>query len=136
MEPEISNELVSDILKNIKLKLNLAQPTTPDELKEYQYKLDLITLYIRTICTNILIRTNRNKFPDQLKYLVVDLVIDKLFLNKNDEELQSIQSMTEYDRTVNFGASTTIKTKLDLLAKRQLDEYDILINRFRLLYKT
>ena len=104
---------------------------------EYDYLIQLLTLYIKIICNNILIRTNRRIFPEKLKYTVIDLVKDKFDSNNtNSEDIQSIQSMSEAGRSVNFGVSSVISNKLNLIAQKQLDENEILINRFRLLYKT
>ena len=44
--------------------------------------------------------------------------------------------MSEYDRTVNFGASSILANRLNLIAQKQLDENDMLINKFKLLYRT
>lgn len=102
---------------------------------EYEHKIYLLVLYIKMICNNILIKTRRKVFPRELKDVVVNLVVDKFNSNTPDNEMQQIQSMTEYDRTVNFGVSSITKTKLEMMARKQLDEYDSLINEYRLLYR-
>lgn len=130
MEPDndrgITNKLITEILDGVKLILNITD-TSKDEL---------FTLYIKILCTNILIKTNRRIFVPDLKYLVIDLVVNKFNTDTPDEEIQSIVSMTEYDRTVNFGVSNVLQTKLTLLAQKQLQENDILINKYKLLYRT
>ena len=103
---------------------------------EYDYLVELLTFYITAICNNILIRTNRRMFPEQLKYVVVDLVKNKFDSNNTNNIQSSIQSMSEAGRSVNFGVSGVVANKLNLIAQKQLDENEILINRFRLLYRT
>ena len=107
---------------------------TPEQI-EYEHKIYLLVLYIKMICNNILIKTRRKVFPKELKYLVVNLVVDKFNSNLPDSDIQQIQSMTEYDRTVNFGVSSITKTKLEMIARKQLEEYDDLIKEYRLLYR-
>ena len=123
----ITAELIDDILKNIKLVCDISDNTQDT----------LLILYIKALCTNILIKTNRRVFVPEMKYLVIDLVIDK-YNSKNAEgnsDLQSIQSMSEAGRSVNFGVSSVIANRLNLLAEKQLQDNDNLINKFKLLYK-
>ena len=122
----ITSELITDILNNIKLLLGIN-----DSKKD-----SLLILYIKAVCTNILIKTNRRKFIPELKYVVMDLVMDKYDSFIDDTELGSIKSMSEYDRTVTFGIEEHLKYKLDLIAKKQLDENEQLIKRYKLLYRT
>lgn len=122
----ITPELITDILNNIKLLRGIT-----DSSKDA-----LITLYIKAVCTNILIKTNRRMFVPDLKYVVMDLVMDVYDSLINNQELGSIKSMSEYDRTVTFGIEEHLKYKLDLIAKKQLDDNEKLINRYKLLYRT
>lgn len=121
----ISNELMDFILNNVELYLG-----------ENTYDKKLIVLYINMLCQNIIIQTNRNKFPEALRYLVIDLVKDKFDINKPDSEIQSVQSMSETGRSINFGTSGVLATKLNLIAQKQLEEHTSLINRYRLVYRT
>lgn len=121
----ISNELMEFILNNVELYLG-----------ENTYDKKLIILYINMLCQNIIIQTNRNKFPEALRYLVIDLVKDKFDINKPDSEIQSVQSMSETGRSINFGTSGVLATKLNLIAQKQLEEHTSLINRYRLVYRT
>ena len=164
MEPEnndrgITEELIKEILDNVCLILDIKEPVEPilpenptteqqtaydkakaeydKEKEEYDNIIALLTLYIKMICSNILIKTNRRMFPPDLKYVVINLVKDKFDSNnKSDPELQIIKSMSEYDRSVNFGVADTLQTRLNLIAERQLNENESLINKFKLLYKT
>ena len=122
----ITPDLITDILTNIKLLLGI-QDSSKDSL---------IILYIKAVCTNILIKTNRRMFIPDLKYVVMDLVMDKYDSLIDNEELGSIKSMSEYDRTVTFGIEEHLKYKLDLIAKKQLEENERLINRYKLLYRS
>lgn len=121
----ISHELIDDIVDNIKILNNITDSKSDN----------ILELYTEAICTNILIKTNRRIFPPELKYVVIDLVGNKLLSDKNDSELQSIQSMSEFDRSVNFGVSGPLQAKLNLIAQKQLDDNEKLINHFKLLYK-
>lgn len=113
------------ILNNIKL-LN------PD-IKE-----EILKFYINKAIQEITIKTNRIKFPDDLKYLVIDLVNDMLAINNmntNSQEAQSIKSMTEQDRKVDFGLDSYSQTRFNLLLQQKLLDNEKLINRYRLMYK-
>lgn len=124
----ITGALIDEILAAIKI-INNIENDTLDEL---------LTIYIKAMCTNILIKTNRRVFVPELKYVIIDLVTDKL-AQKNGTDpstLQSIQSMSEAGRSVNFGVSDVITARLNLLAEKQLNDNDILINKYKLLYKT
>jgi len=131
----IPSTIVNEILDNVKLLLNIERPTDNTKIDEYKRKIDIITLYIQAICTNILIKTNRRTFVEDLKYVAIDMIVDKFNSNKTDAELQSIQSMSEYDRSVNFGVSNVQQTKLNLIAQKQVEDNEKLINRYRLLYR-
>ena len=113
------------ILNNIKL-LN------PDVKEE------ILKFYINKAIQEITIKTNRIKFPDDLKYLVIDLVNDMLAINNmntNSQEAQSIKSMTEQDRKVDFGLDSYSQTRFNLLLQQKLLDNEKLINRYRLMYK-
>ena len=115
----ITGALIDEILQWVK-SMNGITDASQDEL---------LTLYIRAVCTNILIKTNRRVFPPELKYVVIDLVRDKFSLNNtNDPELNAIKSMSEAGRIV--------AAKLKLIAEKQLADNERLINKFKLLYKT
>ena len=109
-----------------------------DEKNKYEQLKNLLTYYINEICNNILIKTNRNTFPEGLKYLAVELTNNayEMYNSNNTDNNQTIQSMSETGRTVNFGVSDTWKTKYQILINRQLNDNEKLINRYRLLYKT
>jgi len=123
----ITPELINFIVTNVKVILGITD-TSED---------NLLTLYTKMLCNNVLIKLNRRRFPEALKYVMVDLVKDKFDSNnKEDPELKAIQSMTEYDRSVSLGASDVLKTRLNLIAKQQLDANEQVINRYKLLYKS
>ena len=147
----ITANLINDILENICLLNNIEEPeqlgNNPSqdqqtkynqELKEYEHKIDILTLYIKAICQQILIKTNRRMFIPELKYVVIDLVNDK-YNNSNDlssDSLQSIQSMSEAGRSVNFGVSNALTNKINLIVQKQLKDNDQMINQYKLLYKS
>ena len=122
----IDEKLVHEILDNFKILANIS-----DNSKD-----DMLEILVRGICTNILIKTNRRTFPEKLKHVAINIVNDAYLASKNDADLQSVQSMSEFDRTVNFGLADNVKTKLNLIAQKQVEDNEKLINRFRLLYKT
>ena len=139
---EVSDELFNFILKNIKLTQNiqeLPETATEEEKAEYENKINLIKYFINKVCMEIKIRTNRNAFPDALKYVAIDMINDLYYsynTDTNTDNNQTIQSMSENGRSVNFGISDVLATKLNLLLQRKLNSYDTLINRYRLMYKT
>ena len=128
MENGVTSELINEIFKNVRIVTGIADTS----------KYDLITYYIKAVCTNLLTRTNRTKFIDDMKYLVVELVSDKLTQNSANsiDNIQTVQSMSEAGRTVNFGIPDVLKNRLNLLAQKQLEENEKSINKFKLLYKT
>lgn len=129
----ITDILIDEILTNVELLLKIDANE-----KEYEYKIEVITLYIRIICNEILILTNRTTFPTDLKYLVVTMVVDTFNGDSINSDLQSmsIQSMSEAGRSVNFGTSGVIQTRLQLLAQEEISKNNKLINRYKLLYRT
>lgn len=113
------------ILNNVKL-LN------PDVKEE------ILKFYINKAVQEITIKTNRIKFPDDLRYLVIDLINDMFAINNmntNSQEAQSIKSMTEQDRKVDFGLDSYSQTRFNLLLQQKLLDNEKLINRYRLMYK-
>lgn len=146
----ISATLINEIVENICLLNNIQEPEDlpqnptdkqmeqyETDLKQYQYTIDLLTLYIKATCQEILIKTNRRIFVPELKYVVIDLVNDK-YNNKDlsGDGLQSIQSMSEAGRSVNFGVSNVIANKINLLVKKQIEDNQSMINKYKLLYKS
>ena len=145
----ITDELIQELSTNILLVLNITEPEEPDnptsaqeaeyqvELNKYTRTIQLLNLYINAICNNILIKTNRKTFIDDLKYIVIDLVVDKYNNNIKsvEKDINSVQSMSEAGRSVNFGVSSVLQNKLNLLAKKQIEENESLINKYKLLYK-
>ena len=98
----------------------------------------ILTYYINKICTDIIILTNRNKFPEDLKYLVVELTKDAYAMYKSSSDSntsQNIQSMSEDGRSVSFGSTDEWKAKYNSLIATQLVQNEKIINRYRLLYK-
>ena len=138
---EVNDDIFNFILENVKLTSNiqdLPKDASEEQKAEYDKLIKLISLYINMICKEIKIRTNRVNFPEDLKYLAIDMTNNMYTQYKSDtnsESNQVIQSMSETGRSVNFGTEDTIKIKLQLLIQRQLDNQNKLINRYRLLYK-
>ena len=122
----ITDELIHDILLNVKVMKSIGDSSYDNVLK----------LYIKLICEKILDRTNRRIFPKNLAYLVVDMVVDKYESNLPITNIQWIQSMSETGRSVNFGVDSVTASKLNLLAQQKVNEYEILLGKYRLLYKT
>ena len=84
----------------------------------------------------IVILTNRNQFPRDLRYLVVDLVNNAYGVIKSDSDPstnQNVTSMSEAGRSVSFGATDTWKTKYNMLLEQQMKANDALINKYKLL---
>lgn len=129
MENEIDEKLFEFILTNVKL-------TLPENSNINE---ELIKLYINKTCKDIMIKTNRNKFPIDLKYLVIDMLSDMFSISIEETKAnnnEAIQSMSEQGRSVTFGSSDVIKTKLNLMYQQKLNDNERLINRYKLLYKT
>ena len=133
----ITHALIQDILNQVNLALNIKDAEIDKVLE----------MYINIICNKILIKTNRRIFVPKLKYAVIGLVQDAYILylsnlkaiNDIDSSTNSIQSMSEAGRSVSFGAtnvSNDLANRLNLIANKQLEENELLINRFKLLYKT
>lgn len=121
----IKSDIYNFILNNIRL-LN-------QNIKE-----EILKFFIDKVINEIVIKTNRNKFPEDLKYLVIDIVNDLCAEYTSEIEPDAnnvIQSMSEDGRSVNFGASDFFKTKMQLLLQQKLNDNEILIRKYRLLYK-
>ena len=102
------------------------------------YNEEVLAFYIDKIINDIVIKTNRNKFPEGLKYLVVEMITDILDINKvnnNSSESQGIKSISEGDRKVDFGMDSYSQTRFNLLLQQKVLDNEKLINRYRLLYK-
>lgn len=102
------------------------------------YEEELLVFYTDKAIQDIVIKTNRNKFPDDLKYLVVDLITDILDINKansTSSESQGIKSISEGGRKVDFGMDSYSQARFNLLLQQKITDNEKLINRYRLLYK-
>ena len=102
------------------------------------YNEELLVFYIDKAIQDIVTKTNRNKFPEGLKYLVVDLITDILDINKannTSSESQGIKSISEGDRKVDFGMDSYSQARFNLLLQQKITDNEKLINRYRLLYK-
>ena len=127
------NELINGILKEFKM-LNSISNVLND---------DLYKLYIKKSIQTILNLTNRYNFPNELRYVVLDLVNE--FYNDNDfmksvtggEVNQSIKSISEEGRQVTFGnaSESTINSLLSAYISNRLNMRRQEIYRYRLLYK-
>lgn len=108
---------------------------TDEDIDGEQYK---IIYLINKMVQKIVNLTNRSQFPEPLKYLVVDLVINDYMLITREAEPstnQNINSMSEAGRSVSFGATDTWKTKYNMLLEQNIKDNQSQINKFKLLYK-
>ena len=102
------------------------------------YNEELLVFYTDKAIQDIVTKTNRNKFPEGLKYLVVDMITDILDINKansTSSESQGIKSISEGDRKVDFGMDSYSQARFNLLLQQKITDNEKLINRYRLLYK-
>lgn len=102
------------------------------------YDEELLIFYVDKVIQDIVIKTNRNKFPEDLKYLVVDMITDILDINKANDtssESQGIKSISEGGRNVSFGMDSYSQARFNLLLQQKITDNEKLINRYRLLYK-
>lgn len=127
-----NNELIDDILKDFKL-MNDIEDTDKDSL---------YTLYIKKSIQTILNLTNRIVLPEELKYVVLDMVNEfyneKLQQNSlNIEASTYIKQVSEEGRTVQFGNMSELQLNSLLSAQinYQLSLRTKEIYRYRLLYK-
>lgn len=128
MENVIDDKLMEFMLSNVKKILQITSAEQDEILK----------LYISIVCQEIIIKTNRNTFPEDLKYLVISLTeqMYNMYVETTDAESnQTVQSMSEQGRAVTFGTPDSMKIKFQLLAQQQIVNNEKLINRYRLLYK-
>ena len=123
----ITKELIQSILKNVKLIENISD-TSKDEL---------IKLYINITCSKILEKTNRRVFPKELEYVVTEITCDYYESNLSRLDLNGkVSKMSESGRSVEFGMDNVLTNKINLLVNKKLADYDIVINRYKLLYRT
>lgn len=128
-----NNELINGMLKDFKLK-NGIEDSNNDML---------YILFIKEAIQTILNLTNRYEFPEELRYLVLDLTndfyLDNSLLTKatNNEISGSIKSVSEAGRQVTFGEEqqTILNSLLSSFINERLSLQMKQINRFRLLYK-
>lgn len=127
-----NNELIDDILKDFKL-MNDIEDTDKDSL---------YTLYIKKSIQTILNLTNRIVLPEELKYVVLDMVNEfyneKLQQNSSNIEASTyIKQVSEEGRTVQFGNMSELQLNSLLSAQinYQLSLRTKEIYRYRLLYK-
>ena len=137
-ETIINQETFLFIYKNVCIFNNIeyqdSDITNPNITGE-NYK--IIYLINKTV-QRIVILTNRDYFPTDLKYLVVDLVNDAYGIIKTDTDPsinQNITSMSEAGRSISLGATQTWQTKYNMLLEEQMKANDNLINKYKLLYK-
>lgn len=128
-----NNEIINDILKDFKL-LNSIDNSNND---------NLFMLYIKKAVQIILNLTNRYKFPEELRYVVLDLAEDFYTNNSilgkitNSETTGNIKSISEAGRQVTFGSAeeSTINSLLSNYINQQLQMRMKEIYRYKLLYK-
>lgn len=138
---KIDSEVFKYIYDNLLLVNNITVPddtANEEDKKAYSNLSKILEYYINKICTDIIIMTNRNNFPNDLKDVVVSLASDAYELYKSSSNAgttQNIQSMSEDGRSVSFGSAEEWKTKYNTLIATQLAQNEKIINRYRLLYK-
>ena len=128
-----NNEIINDILKDFKL-LNSIDNAEND---------NLFMLYIKKAAQAVLNLTNRYKFPEELRYVVLDLAEDFYTNNSilgkitNSETTGNIKSISEAGRQVTFGSAeeSTINSLLSNYINQKLQMRMKEIYRYRLLYK-
>ena len=127
------NELINGILKEFKMFNSISNVLNDD----------LYKLYIKKSIQTILNLTNRYVFPNELRYVVLDLINelynDNGFIKSvtNNETTQSIKSISEEGRQVTFGnaSESTVNSLLSSYISNRLDIRKQEIYRYRLLYK-
>lgn len=127
-----NNELINEILTDFKLMNNI-EDTDKDSL---------YILYIKKSIQTILNLTNRIVLPEELKYVVLDMVNEfyneKLQQNSSNIEASTyIKQVSEEGRTVQFGNMSELQLNSLLSAQinYQLSLRTKEIYRYRLLYK-
>lgn len=138
----ITPQLINEILETVCILLDINKPEIHDTAeyrqlqKEYEYTIQILTIYIQTMCNKLLILTNRKIFTPNLKYIIIDLIVDKYNVKKlSSEDKSSIQNMSEAGRSVTFGVSSIIAHNINAIVDSQLQQNSNLINKFKLLYK-
>lgn len=150
----MNEELKKEILKNFKLynsieDIKVEEDTNPDNSIEgdtsnstNNNQDELYNLYIDKAVQSILNLTNRIRFPEPLKYVVLDMMNDfyKEYLRKdssNDSNNNYIKQIEEEGRKVVFGSMTELEynsiVSSDIANKLELRRKEIY--RYRLLYK-
>jgi hypothetical protein len=127
-----NDELIIDILKDFKLYNNI----------DNDDKNDIFKLYIKKAIQSILNLTNRCEFPDELKYVVLDMVNDFYLtnvsqLNLANEDSNYVKQISEEGRSVTFGNMTELALNSllsnDIANKLEMCKKEI--NKYKLLYK-
>jgi len=137
-ESIIDQETFLFIYENVCIFNNIPYSDTDiedDNITGENYK---IIYLINKMVQEIVNLTNRHKFPEPLKYLVVDLVTNDYMVIKNEQTPdtnQNITSMSEAGRSISFGATSTWQTKYNKLLEQQMNDNIAQINKFKLLYK-
>ena len=128
-----NNEVIDEILNNFKT-LNGIEDTEKDEI---------FKIYIEKAIRTILNLTNRETFPKQLSYVVLDMLSewylkDSMILDGISSDSDYVKSISEEGRSVSFGnTQETLLSSLlsnDISAKLNLRLKEI--NAYKLLYKT
>lgn len=137
IEP-IPSKIIDDIVDMVKVLLkieDLPKEATKEQMDNYYNKIQTLNLYAKILCNNILIYTNRKKLPEELKYVIVDLIVDRYSIDNQAQAGQFLQSMSEAGRSITYGTTQSAQTKLDLIARQQIAQNQAVLNRYRLVYK-
>ena len=134
----IDEETFLFIYKNVCIFNNI--PYTNDDIDNPDISGDnyKVIYLINKTAQQIVILTNRNQFPTDLKYLVVDLVNNAYGVISADADPSSVQgitSMSEAGRSISYGASQSWQSKYNMLLEQQMKTNESLINKYKLLYK-
>lgn len=129
----MDNELIVGILKDFKLFNNITDASNDN----------LFSLYIKKTIQTILNLTNRYEFPNELRYLVLDMANEfytdtSLLQTVNSEATsESIKSISEAGRQVTFGSASesTINSLLNKYVDTRATMHLKEINKYKLLYK-
>lgn len=120
----IDRQLITRVLMKTKLLLGINN-----------YELDnLLMLYIESACRTICDKTNRNKFPEDLEYIVIDLVVNRYNSSKKESDISAIQSITETDRSITY--MLTNQNRLNTWFNSQMKDYETVISRYKLVYRS
>ena len=131
---DINSAIKEEILKDFK---------TYNDIKNQDDKENLFKLYVDKATQTILNLTNRIKFPEPLRYIVLDLMNDffDIAKSKNNEtpttNTSDISSMSEAGRSISFGnqSATYYSTLISKHIDEQLEIRRKEIYRYRLLYR-